>query len=50
LKELGKFLEFSEAKQVYPSKQSIPLGPVFSRSGPYAMMGHEMEKSALMAI
>ncbi|MFB9265045.1 transporter substrate-binding domain-containing protein [Bradyrhizobium erythrophlei] len=32
------------------SKPSIPLGLVFSRSGPYAMMGREMEKSALMAV
>lgn len=32
------------------TKPSIPLGLVFSRSGPYAMMGREMEKSALMAI
>jgi urea transport system substrate-binding protein len=31
-------------------KPSIPLGLVFSRSGPYAMMGREMEKSALMAV
>ena len=29
---------------------SIPLGLVFSRSGPYAMMAGEMRKSALMAI
>jgi ABC-type branched-subunit amino acid transport system substrate-binding protein len=32
------------------TKPSIPLGLVFSRSGPYAMMAGEMEKSALMAI
>lgn len=32
------------------TKPSIPLGLVFSGSGPYAMMGREMEKSALMAI
>src|SRR5689334_3184777 len=32
------------------AKPSIPLGLVFSRSGPYAMMGREMEKSALMAV
>jgi urea transport system substrate-binding protein len=32
------------------TKPSIPLGLVFSRSGPYAMMGREMEKSALMAV
>jgi ABC-type branched-subunit amino acid transport system substrate-binding protein len=32
------------------TKPSIPLGLVFSRSGPYAMMGREMEKSALMAL
>lgn len=32
------------------TKSSIPLGLVFSRSGPYAMMGREMEKSALMAV
>ena len=32
------------------TKPSIPLGLVFSGSGPYAMMGHEMEKSALMAV
>ncbi|MBV9562210.1 MAG: transporter substrate-binding domain-containing protein [Bradyrhizobium sp.] len=31
-------------------KPSIPLGLVFSRSGPYAMMAREMEKSALMAV
>jgi branched-chain amino acid transport system substrate-binding protein len=31
-------------------KPSIPLGLVFSRSGPYAMMAGEMRKSALMAI
>src|SRR6201987_4329150 len=32
------------------TKPSIPLGLVFSRSGPYAMMGREMEKSALMVV
>jgi urea transport system substrate-binding protein len=32
------------------TKPAIPLGLVFSRSGPYAMMAREMEKSALMAI
>jgi urea transport system substrate-binding protein len=32
------------------SKPSIPLGLVFSQSGPYAMMAGEMRKSALMAI
>ena len=32
------------------AKPCIPLGLVFSRSGPYAMMGREMEKSALMAV
>jgi branched-chain amino acid transport system substrate-binding protein len=32
------------------TKPSISLGLVFSRSGPYAMMGREMEKSALMAV
>jgi branched-chain amino acid transport system substrate-binding protein len=32
------------------TKPAIPLGLVFSRSGPYAMMGREMEKSALMAV
>ena len=32
------------------TKPCIPLGLVFSRSGPYAMMGGEMEKSALMAV
>jgi urea transport system substrate-binding protein len=31
-------------------KPSIPLGLVFSQSGPYAMMGGELRKSALMAI
>src|SRR3954470_5476495 len=31
-------------------KTSIPVGLVFSRSGPYAMMAREMEKSALMAV
>src|SRR3982074_3674007 len=31
-------------------KLSVPLGLVFSRSGPYAMMAGEMRKSALMAI
>ena len=31
-------------------KPSIPLGLVFSRSGPYEMMAREMEKSALMAV
>jgi len=31
-------------------KPSIPLGLVFSQSGPYAMMAGEMQKSALMAI
>src|SRR5260370_14739314 len=31
------------------TKPSIPLGLVFSRSGPYAMMAGEMRKSALMA-
>jgi len=32
------------------SKPSIPLGLVFSRSGPYAMMAGEMLKSAVMAV
>src|SRR3954469_503129 len=32
------------------TKASIPLGLVFSQSGPYAMMGGEMRKSALMAL
>jgi urea transport system substrate-binding protein len=32
------------------TKPSIPLGLVFSRSGPYAMMAGEMLKSALMAV
>jgi urea transport system substrate-binding protein len=32
------------------TKASIPLGLVFSRSGPYAMMAREMQKSALMAV
>src|SRR5262245_1233797 len=32
------------------TRPSIPLGLVFSRSGPYAMMAREMEKSALMAV
>ena len=32
------------------TKPSIPLGLVFSQSGPYAMMAGEMRKSALMAI
>ena len=32
------------------TKPSIPLGLVFSRTGPYAMMAREMEKSALMAV
>ena len=32
------------------TKPSIPLGLVFSRTGPYAMMAGEMEKSALMAV
>jgi urea transport system substrate-binding protein len=32
------------------TKPTIPLGLVFSRSGPYAMMAREMQKSALMAI
>src|SRR6202521_5792399 len=31
-------------------KPSVPLGLVFSRSGPYAMMAGEMRKSGLMAI
>src|SRR6202051_4919899 len=31
-------------------RPSIPLGLVFSQSGPYAMMAGEMRKSALMAI
>src|SRR4030088_2843643 len=31
-------------------KSSIPLGLVFSQSGPYAMMAGEMRKSALMAV
>jgi urea transport system substrate-binding protein len=31
-------------------KPSIPLGLIFSRSGPYAMMAGEMRKSALMAV
>jgi len=32
------------------TKPSIPLGLVFSRTGPYAMMAREMQKSALMAV
>ncbi|MEN3375845.1 MAG: hypothetical protein V7604_1200 [Hyphomicrobiales bacterium] len=32
------------------TKPSIPLGLVFSRTGPYAMMAGEMRKSALMAV
>src|SRR3954463_3223212 len=32
------------------TKPSIPLGLVFSESGPYAMMSGEMRKSALMAV
>ena len=32
------------------NKPQIPLGLVFSRTGPYAMMAREMEKSALMAV
>jgi branched-chain amino acid transport system substrate-binding protein len=32
------------------TKPTIPLGLVFSRTGPYAMMAREMEKSALMAV
>jgi len=32
------------------TKPAVPLGLVFSRSGPYAMMAREMEKSALMAV
>jgi branched-chain amino acid transport system substrate-binding protein len=32
------------------TKPSIPVGLVFSRSGPYAMMSGEMLKSALMAV
>src|SRR6201987_3755058 len=32
------------------TKPPIPLGLVFSRTGPYAMMAGEMEKSALMAV
>ena len=31
-------------------KPSIPLGLVFSQSGPYAMMGCQMQNSALMAV
>ena len=31
-------------------KPSVPLGLVFSQSGPYAMMAGEMRKSALMAV
>jgi urea transport system substrate-binding protein len=31
-------------------KPSIPLGLIFSQSGPYAMMAGEMRKSALMAV
>src|SRR4051794_35038681 len=31
-------------------KPAIPLGLVFSQSGPYAMMGRQMQKSALMAV
>src|SRR5256886_462308 len=31
-------------------KPSVPLGLVFSQSGPYAMMASEMRKSALMAV
>src|ERR1700694_2674634 len=34
----------------FMTKPSIPLGLVFSQSGPYAMMAGEMRKSALMAI
>jgi len=34
----------------FMNKPSIPLGLVFSQSGPYAMMAGEMRKSALMAI
>lgn len=32
------------------NRPSIPLGLVFSRSGPYGMMGGELHKAALMAI
>src|SRR3954466_10675725 len=32
------------------TKPAIPLGLVFSQSGPYAMMAGEMRKSALMAV
>src|ERR1700730_15427860 len=32
------------------NKPSIPLGLVFSQSGPYTMMAGEMRKSALMAV
>jgi hypothetical protein len=32
------------------TKPSIPLGLVFSRTGPYAIMSGEMQKSALMAV
>src|SRR3981189_3607814 len=32
------------------AKPSIPVGLVFSQSGPYAMMAGEMRKSALMAV
>src|ERR1700749_4268718 len=32
------------------TKPSIPLGLVFSRTGPYAMMSGEMQKSASMAV
>jgi urea transport system substrate-binding protein len=31
-------------------RASIPLGLVFSRTGPYAMMAGQMERSALMAV
>jgi urea transport system substrate-binding protein len=31
-------------------KPAIPLGLVFSQSGPYAMMARQMQKSALMAV
>ena len=34
----------------FVSKPSIPLGLVFSQSGPYTMMAGEMRKSALMAV
>src|SRR6201996_8821787 len=38
------------ARALLMTKPSIPLGLVFSRTGPYAMMSGEMQKSALMAV